>query len=177
MDPNNLVLAYLLIAFGFLLLAAELFIPSGGVIFVLAVAAIAGGVGMTYYFGDATTGTFTLIAVFIALPVLGSILLHYWPKTRWGKRFFLSAPEADEALAPWPLDEEQGQLRGRIGRALSALRPSGVVEFDGRRVDVIAEGMMVEPGQWVRCIDVKGGTVIVRPVHKPNLGDLETAEF
>jgi hypothetical protein len=37
--------------------------------------------------------------------------------------------------------------------------------------------MMVEPGQWVRCVDVKGGKVIVRPVEKPNLGDLETAVF
>jgi hypothetical protein len=29
----------------------------------------------------------------------------------------------------------------------------------------------------VRCIDVRAGKVIVRPVDKPNLGDLETAVF
>jgi hypothetical protein len=44
-------------------------------------------------------------------------------------------------------------------------------------VDTITEGMMVEPGQWVRCIDVQAGKVIVRPVDKPNLGELETAIF
>jgi membrane-bound ClpP family serine protease len=173
---DNLVLAYVLIAAGFLLLAAELFIPSGGILFVLAVAAIAGGVAMTFFY-DVSVGTITLIGIFVALPTLGSLLLHYWPKTRWGKRFFLTAPEEDETLASTPINQELEQLRGRIGRALSALRPSGVVDFDGRRVDVITEGMMVEPGQWVRCIDVKAGKVIVRPVDKPNLGDLETAEF
>ena len=56
------------------------------------------------------------------------------------------------------------------------LRP-GVVDFDGRRIDTITEGMMVEPGQWVRCIEVKAGKVIVRPVEKPNLGDLDIPDF
>ena len=76
-----------------------------------------------------------------------------------------------------PVNLELEQYRGRIGRAISALRPSGVVDFDGRRVDVITEGMMVEPGQWVRCIDVRTGRVLVRPVEKANLGDLEAADF
>jgi membrane-bound ClpP family serine protease len=175
MEPSTqLALAYVLIAVGFLLLAAELFIPTGGVFFVLSVAAIAGGVAMTFLY-EPTLGTVTLIGVFIALPVLGSILLHYWPKTRLGKRFFLTAPQEEESLSA--ADQELEPLRGRLGRALSALRPSGVVDFDGRRVDVITEGMMVEPDQWVRCIDVKAGKVIVRAVEKPRLGDLETAEF
>jgi membrane-bound serine protease (ClpP class) len=176
MTSSNLALAYVLIAAGFLLLAAELFIPSGGIIFVLAVAAIVGGVAMTFYY-DITTGTLTLIGVFIALPILGSLLLHIWPKTRMGRRFFLNAPEEDETMASMPINQELEQLRGRLGRALSALRPSGVVDFDGQRVDSITEGMMVEPGQWVRCIDVRAGKVIVRPVDAPSLGDLETAEF
>jgi len=29
----------------------------------------------------------------------------------------------------------------------------------------------------VRCVDVKAGKVIVRPVEKPNLNDLEAADF
>jgi hypothetical protein len=52
-----------------------------------------------------------------------------------------------------------------------------VVDFDGRRIDVITEGMMVEPGTYVRCIDVKAAKVIVRPMDPPKLDDLETADF
>ena len=37
--------------------------------------------------------------------------------------------------------------------------------------------MMVEPGQWVRCIDVKAGRVIVRPVDKIDTGGLENAIY
>jgi membrane-bound serine protease (ClpP class) len=76
-----------------------------------------------------------------------------------------------------PVLLELEQLRGRFGRAVSALRPGGIAEFDGKRVDTITEGLMVEPGHWVRCIDVRAGKVIVRPVDKPDLGDLETAFF
>lgn len=173
---NDLILAYGLIALGFLMLAAELFIPSGGILFVLAVASIAGGVAMTFYY-DVSLGAVTLIGVFIALPTLGSLLLSVWPKTRWGKRFFLTVPDDGERLSSDPIHQGLESLRGRLGRAVSALRPSGVAEFDGQQVDVITEGMMVEPGQWVRCLDVRAGKVLVRAVDRPNLGDLETAEF
>ncbi len=168
-------LPYLLIALGLVLLVAELFLPTGGVLFVLAVAALVVGVGMTYY-----TDTFliTLIVVIGVVPVFLGLAFYYWPKTPMGKRFFLTGPEEDATLASTPVNVELEQLRGRYGRTLSALRPAGVTDFDGRRVDTITEGIMIEPGQWVRCIDVQAGKVIVRPVDKPpDLGDLETTDF
>ena len=70
-----------------------------------------------------------------------------------------------------PLNQELDKLRGRIGKTLAPLRPAGVADFDGRRVDVITEGMMVDGGQWVRCIDVRAGKVVVRPVEKPDALD------
>ena len=175
---DYLTLAYVLIAVGLLLLVLELFIPSGGILFVLAVSAIGGGVAMSFIHSeDPYTGWLTLIFVFIAVPALAAFMFHYWPKTPIGKRFFLKGPDEDATVASMPVNVELEQLRGRFGRTLSALRPAGVTEFDGRRIDTITEGMMVEPGQWVRCIDVKAGKVIVRPVDRPILGDLENAEI
>jgi membrane-bound serine protease (ClpP class) len=173
-----LTLAFVLIAVGLLLLVAELFLPSGGLLFVLSLAALVIGVAMTFlYSEDPSTGLITLIALFIAVPVLSSVMLHYWPKTAMGKRFFLAGPDEDATVASMPVNVELEQLRGRYGRTISALRPAGTTDFDGRHVDTITEGLMVEPGQWVRCIDVKAGKVIVRPVEKPNLNDLEMADF
>ena len=175
-DPN-LTLAFVLIGAGFLLLVAELFLPTGGVFFVLSVASIAIGVTLTFVYGTTSLGLWTLLGVFIALPIVGSLMVHFWPKMPLGKRFFLTSPSEDATVASLPINQELEQLRGRFGRALSSLRPAGVVDFDGRRTDAITEGMMVDPGQWVRCIDVKAGKVIVRPVEKPSLNDLETADF
>ena len=177
MGPS-MTLAYVLIIAGLMLLVAEMFLPSSGVLLVISLTMVGFGVAMTFLYGeDPATGVITLICVFIALPMIAGLMLHYWPKTRMGKRFFLSGPDEDATVASMPVHLELEQLRGRFGRAVSALRPAGVAEFDGKRVDTITEGMMIEPGQWLRCIDVKAGKVIVRAVEKPDLGDLETAFF
>ena len=77
-----------------------------------------------------------------------------------------------------PTNLELEQLRGRYGKAVSSLRPSGVVEFDGKRVDCMSEGSMIDPGQWVRCIDVKAGKVMVRQVERPpDLGDIDPSDL
>ena len=86
-------------------------------------------------------------------------------------------PADDDTFATMPVNQELEVLRGRFGKAISSLRPAGVVDFDGRRVDTLTEGMMVEPGQWVRCVDVRAGKVIVRPAERPSISDLETNLF
>jgi membrane-bound ClpP family serine protease len=168
-------LAYLLIAVGMLFLAAELIFPSG-ILSVLAVCAIVGGVTIAFIY-DPYHGWFCLILVFVAVPTLLVAIFHFLPKSAMSRRFISSGPEEDATIASMPVILELEQLRGRIGRTLSALRPAGVVDFDGRRIDTITEGMMVEPGQWVRCIDVKAGRVLVRPVDKIDPDGLENAIY
>ena len=176
MDSNTLILGFLLIGAGFLLLIADLFLMSG-ILAVLSLGAIILGVILTFLSGGFTVGLTTALAVFIALPVTVRVLLYVWPRTPMGRQFFLTEQSEDATVAALPINQELEHLKGRIGRTLSALRPSGMVDFDGRRVDTITEGMMVEPGQMVRCIDVRAGRVVVRPIDKPDLGDLETAIF
>src|SRR5919197_4720608 len=163
---ENLYLAYGLIALGLLLLAAELFIPTGGVLFVLAVSALIVGVAMTFV-SNTYTGMVTLLGLCSLVRLVGTAVFNYWRNTAFGKRFFLTGPEEDETVTTMTVNLELEQLRGRYGRTVSALRPAGVTDFDGRRVDTLSEGAMVEPGQWVRCIDVKAGRVIVRQADKP----------
>src|SRR6516164_4237810 len=175
MEP--LTLAFLLIAAGLVLLFAELLLPSG-ILLAVSVFGIVCGVVMIFTYGnDPRIGWVTLVVLFVVVPYLIRLVFRFWARTSVGKRYFLSGSEEDATLANMPVNLELEQLRGRFGRALSALRPSGVVDFDGRRVDSLTEGIMVESGQWVRCIDVKAGKVIVRPVEKPNLSDLEKADF
>ena len=43
-------------------------------------------------------------------------------------------------------------------------------------INPMTEGEMIDANQWVRCIDIKGGRVIVRSVEKPpDLGEIDTA--
>lgn len=176
MDSSTLILGFLLIGAGFLLLAGDLFLMSG-ILACLALAGIVGGVVLTFLGGGVTVGVCTSIAVFIALPITIRGLLYFWPRTPMGRNFFLTEQPENATVAALAVNQELENLKGRIGRTLSALRPAGMVDFDGRRIDTITEGMMVEVGQMVRCIDVRAGKVVVRPIDKPDLGDLETAIF
>jgi membrane-bound serine protease (ClpP class) len=172
MDP--LTLAYLLIVLGLALLIAELFIPSHGILFLSSTLCIIAGVALAFIH-DAAYGMVTLIAVFIVVPALSTLMLYLWPRTPMGRRLILR--DRDEATAQLPVNLELEGLRGRYGRALSDLRPAGTVDFDGKRVDTISEGLMVPAGSWVKCVDVRAGTVVVRQVDAPDLRDLEAADF
>lgn len=175
---DNVTLAYLLIAVGIALLLGELILPTGGILAALGLFGMLFGVGMTFIHGDTYTGLIALVLTFVIVPLIGGFAVRYWPRTRMGRRFILSAPVDDDAtVARMPVNVELEQFRGRFGRAVSPLRPAGVVDFDGRRVDTITEGLMIEEGQWVRCIDVKAGKVIVRTADKPDLGAFEAADF
>jgi membrane-bound ClpP family serine protease len=174
---ENLTLAYGLIALGVVLLLAELFLPSG-ILAVLALAALVVGLAMSFS-GSPSTGVATLLTLFVVLMVLISVARYYLPRSGMGRRLFLHrTPEEDETLAHTTAHQELERLRGRHGQTLSSLRPAGVTLFDGQRVDTISEGELIEPGTWVRCIDVKAGKVIVRAVDKPpDLGDIDPTAF
>ena len=173
---ENLTLAYLLLSIGAVLMLAELFLPTGGICFMLAALFALIGISLIFAYGDTRTGVFALLTAFVAVPVLLSALFYFWPQFLWGKRLIPS--EEDNVTAnSIPAIAQLEQLKGRIGKTISPLRPSGIVEFDGKRIDCITEGMMIDSTQWVRCVDVKGGRVIVRQIDKPNLEDLETTNF
>jgi membrane-bound serine protease (ClpP class) len=170
-------IGYALIGVGLVLLLAELVLPTHGVLAMLGLAAIVVGTAFTFH-DSAATGFKTLLAVVIGLPLLASLALYIWPRTPMGKRFILQAPDDDDAVAGNPVMLELEQLRGKFGRTLSALRPCGVVDFGGKRVDTVTDGAMIEPHQWVRCVDVKAGRVLVRAVDKPpDLNAMDTALF
>jgi membrane-bound serine protease (ClpP class) len=172
-----LPLAWILIAIGLVFMAAELLLPTHGILFGLGVGAAIIGVALTFRYG-LSTGVITLMVVIVVVPLLGGVLLRIWPKTPLGKHLFLPGPEDDQTVANMPVNLELERLRGRYGKTLSALRPCGVVNFDGRRVDTMTRGEMIEQDRWVLCVDVKDGRVIVREAQQPpDLDMADTALF
>ncbi len=172
MDTTFLTLGTFLIVVGFLLLLGELFVTSG-ILLVLAVGSIA--VGVVFLFRhDTLVGVLGLVGVLVAVPVAGFLVLRLLPNTPLAQ---LSRRPAEEPAAALPHHLELQTLRGRTGKTLTPLRPAGMVSFDGKRIDCVTEGMLVEASKWVRCVDVRGGTVTVREVDKPDTFELETAHF
>lgn len=175
MDP--LTIAYVLLGVGLILLVGEACIPTSGALFLACSLCLLTGLALVFYYGDAYTGWLTVFGVFVAVPVLAIVMLKVWPKTPVGRRLMRAPANADDTIANMPVLLELEQLRGRFGRAVSDLRPAGVAEIDGRRVDVMSEGMLVPAGESVRVIDVRSGRVVVRAMEPPDLESMETADF
>ena len=101
--------------------------------------------------------------------------MHLWPQTPMGRRMTLQCPTPEDIDPHTDRDRQLFALLGRVGRTITQLRPAGITDFDGRRVDTMAEGRMVEPNTLVRVIEVRGQRVLVREIQEdkiPNeLGD------
>src|SRR6516225_11964711 len=167
-------LGYVLIVLGFLLFIGELSFPTHGVLIAAGIFVDIVGVGMVFYFGGQYQGLVTLSALALILPLFVAAMYWIWPMTPMGRRLTLRAARDQATVADLPGVAELDSLKGRIGKAISVLRPAGVVDFEGRRVDCLSEGMLIEADTWVRCIAVRAGKVIVRPIDRPEVSDVDT---
>ena len=54
---------------------------------------------------------------------------------------------------------------GKEGVTTTVLRPTGMAEFDGVRLNVVSEGELVQSGVKVRIVSVEGSRVLVRTMR------------
>ena len=105
-----------------------------------------------------------LAASMIGAIVMSAAFLRALPRFAAFNRLVLQSetPAAEGYVsAPRERDEE---LLGREGVALSDLRPVGVGSFEGRRLDIIAEGEFIPSNTRIRIIEARGSRILVRPV-------------
>ena len=87
---------------------------------------------------------------------LGMVLMAHTPAGNLLK--LQTAMNAEEGWENMPTDHT---LPGKVGVVLTALRPAGSIEVEGRRLDVIADGAFIEQGAAVRVLSVHGNHIVV----------------
>ena len=152
------------LAAGLLLIILEVFIPSGGVLGIIAAILFVVSVALGYMHSS-LTGSVLLLTLAILVPIVSAIAVHYWPRTPAGKHFFPNHPTEEELNPSVPHQNRVNELLEAEGIAVTPLRPSGVCVFNDVRVDTITEGMMLEPGDNVRVIRIHGTQVVVRKIE------------
>lgn len=151
----------ILFAAGLILLAVEAFlIPGFGIAGLAGLAAIFASIVLSY--SSSTAGLISLNAALGVTILVAALAWRYIRKTSTWRRLILST-----SLRREDADDDSGRqgLVGKAGRALTPLRPAGIVEIDGKRVDVVTEGGFVARGTTVEVISVQGNRVVVRPIR------------
>lgn len=153
----TLVWVILLFFTGSALLLLEFILPG----------AILGILGAAILVGGCAYGMIMLpeYALFILLAeVVGTVF------TVMAGMFLLARTRAGSALRlETTMSNEDGYenmhtddtLIGKIGTVVTALRPAGIVEIDGRRLDVTADGAFIEAGAPVIVVSVSGNFLVV----------------
>jgi membrane-bound serine protease (ClpP class) len=160
----------LLVGAGLLLLAIEVFVvPGFGIVGALGVAALLGGLGLSLVGAGATWEVMVSAVWQVVLSVIVAIaaalvLLRFLPRLPFGRRLVLeSVLPAEEGFASAP--ETDQKWLGMHGSAVSTLRPAGVADLGGQRVDVVSDGEFIEAGEPIEVTRVDGNRIVVRRPH------------
>ena len=146
------------------LIIAEVFVPSGGLLSIVATACLVGGIAVFFYYSP-TAGWIGVVVAVVMIPTLLVLAYKIFPKTRFGKSVTLAPPKRPKGDAV--ADSSQlAELIGAEGRVLTPLRPVGTCDFSGRRVECVAESGYVDTDERVRVIRVESTQVTVRTVEQ-----------
>lgn len=159
----------LLVFVGVLLLLVEVFLLPGFTLAgVAGIVMLVAGLGLTLVGSGATAAAVISALGRVAISVLvalagGLVAMRFLPKLPFGRRLILSTDmEAEEGFVSSP--ETDRQWLGKTGRAVSPLRPAGIAEIDGNRVDVVSDGVFIDAGAPVRVTRVDGNRIVVRRI-------------
>ena len=142
------------------LILAEVFVPSGGLLGIFALVCLIGGVAI-FFRHSMIAGWVGIGVALVMIPSTLAIAYKIFPKTRFGKSVTLTPSERQQGDAIPDTIELKGLL-GASGMVLTALRPVGMCDFSGQRVECVAESGYVEKGSKVKVIDVESTKVTVR---------------
>jgi membrane-bound serine protease (ClpP class) len=145
---------------GVLGIIIEFFVPTAGILGVFGGGVIVWSVVMVYReFGTAYGMVFLGIAI-VTAPVLIFFYFKVFPKSIVGRRLILQGKQSIESGYN-SVPERTLPSVGDVGRCISALRPSGSVQFECGNLSAITQGEFIETGQRVVVTKIEGNRIHV----------------
>ena len=147
---------------GLVLLVLEFFVP-GGIVGIIGGALII--ISLLFAGASITHMAYSIIiAMFIA--VIGMVILMKF----FGKKLHvfnkLVLRDATTTEEGYVSNTNRIELIGRVGEAITALRPAGVISIDYERIDAVSDGSYIDKGKQVEVIKVEGSRIVVREFIK-----------
>ncbi|MEZ7170900.1 nodulation protein NfeD [Sporosarcina sp. OR05] len=148
----------ILFIIGVILVILEFFLAGGiagalGAIAIIASIILAGGnpVYMAYS---------VLIAIAVAMSGMVILMKFFGKKLHLLNKMVLM--DATDTESGYVSNVNRVELLGKQGLAITPLRPSGTIELDGERIDVVSQGSYIDRGKHVTIVRVEGSRIVVR---------------
>lgn len=159
---GSLTWALILVALGVAVIIVELFVPSAGLLGIVAAILLISGIVSAFLY-SIEAGALLLLLLVLLLPVLFVALIKVWPSTPIGKRILLGRMREEEVVLKGEHYDGLKELIGLTGVAKTKMLPSGVIEVNGRTYDAVSDGFAIDPGQPLKVTAVRTNRLFVQP--------------
>jgi membrane-bound serine protease (ClpP class) len=154
------------------LLVAEFFLPSGGMLTIFAVisAVVSVWSGYQAWWERSPVIWWIYITCFVlSVPstIAGSVVVL--PKTSFGRRLLPDPPSGDESRPYLKEREKLLGLVGSIGETATLHNPGGMTLIDGRRYHSESDGLLLEPATRVTVVRIDGTRIVVTATEESHL--------
>ncbi len=144
---------------GILVIIAEIILPSGGILSILATGLFGYSLYIVFTHISSSAGMAFIMADLILIPILVYFGIKFLAKSPVTLRTKLSK---QDGVTSQSLD--QNDYLEKQGRAITDLRPSGVALFNEERLDVVTRGEYLEKQTDITVIAVRGNQIIVKQI-------------
>ena len=154
LSANLPIVLCLMLGAGLMIL--EIFLPGFGLPGISGLVLIASGVVLAALHHGMLMAVVILLVVIALLALVLSWVMRSAAKGDGHSEIFLS--EKDELH----FRQDMQVLVGKRGRTTSVLRPAGIGDFDGVRLNVVTEGDFIERDMPIEIVSVDGARIVVR---------------
>lgn len=159
---DSLLLPIILQLVGVVVIIAEIILPSGGILSIVALGVFGYSLFIVFNEISMTIGFSFVAADLILIPVLVIVGLKLLASSPVTLRKTLSRKEGVSSQS-----SELESYVGTQGNAVTDLRPAGIAVINGKRVDVVTRGEYLEKDSAIIVTAVTGNQIIVRKKDEP----------
>ncbi|MDS0525702.1 serine protease [Clostridium sp. SHJSY1] len=158
--PDVTILTIILLILGFGLVLLEMHIPGFGVPGVIGAICLIMAVVLTAQ--NFTQALVMALGIFAVLGIMLGVVMTFFAKGKLFKPLILSDEQKREH--GYISSSDLNYLLGKKGIAITDLRPSGSIDIDGVKFDVISNGEYISSGTKVEIYKVNGVKLLVKKI-------------
>jgi len=143
------------------LLAVEVFMPGFGVPGISGIVLLIIGTVMLWIKSGPLAGLGLVVLIVALVAILLSITLKSASSGRLSKSPII-LKDALNSESGYTASSDMSIFIGREGETRTVLRPAGIADFDGVRLNVVSDGTFIKQGVKVRIERVEGSRIVVR---------------
>ena len=147
--------------FGVLMFIVEMFTPGFGVAGGLGIASFAAIIVMQFMANSLKSALFISAILVLLLAVIIVLFIRSFQKGALSRSRIVNNTAVEGESSP-VVKEKSMSIVGKTGTAITALRPAGIAEIDGVRMNVSTYGNFIEPGKEVVVAAVEGLNIFVK---------------